>query len=171
VNLLRYAAQGLLYVPFMAAIGYFSTDPPYRHLEPDQALVRLSIRHAGERREECRERTPEELAKLPPNMRAPLICPRERVPVTVELEMDGKLLLRTTAPPSGLARDLASIVYWRQPVAAGPHRFVARLNDRRTEGFSHVAEATVTLEPGDALVIDFQAEQGGFLFHSRSSPR
>lgn len=167
MSILRYATQGLLYVPFMAAVGYFSTDPPYRHLEPDQALVRLSIRHAGERKEECRERSPEELAKLPPNMRAPQICPRERVPVTVELEMDGEVLLHTTAPPSGLAKDLASSVYWRQPVPAGRHRFVVRLNDRRSEGFSHVAEATVTLKPGDALVIDFQAEKGGFLFRSR----
>ena len=163
-QVLRFLAQALLYVPFMVLIGYLSTAPAYRHLDPGEALVRLSLSHAGSRVSECRQRTPEELVKLPPNMRAPLDCPRERSPVTVELEMDGALVYRIVAPPSGVRRDLASTVYWRRAVLAGPHRFTARLKDRREGDFNYVKEIAVTLEPGRVLVIDFNAAQGGFVF-------
>lgn len=161
---LRFLAQALLYVPFMALVGYFSTGPAYRHLDPGEALVRLSFSHAGSRVSECRKRTPEELAKLPPNMRAPLDCPRERSPVMVELEMDGELVYRSVAAPSGLRRDLASTVYWRRAVSAGKHRFTARLKDQREGDFNYVKEIAVTLEPGRVLVIDFNPAQGGFIF-------
>jgi hypothetical protein len=161
---LRFVAQALLYVPFMALIGYFSTGPAYRHLDPGEALVRLSFSHAGARVSECRQRTPEELAKMPPNMRAPLDCPRERSPVTVELEMDGAIVYRIVAAPSGLSRDLASTVYWRRVVSAGAHRFTARLKDKREGDFNYVKEIAVTLDPGRVLVIDFNPGQGGFIF-------
>jgi len=161
---LRFIAQALLYVPFMVLIGYFSTEPAYRHLDPGEALVRLSLSHAGSRVSECRQRTPEELAKMPPNMRAPLDCPRERSPVTVELEMDGALVYRIVSAPSGLRRDLASTVYWRRVVSAGAHRFTVRLKDKREGDFNYVKEFAVTLEPGRVLVIDFNPGQGGFIF-------
>lgn len=160
---LRFFAQALLYVPFMALIGYFSTSPPYRHLGADQALVRLSFSHAAQRIGECRERTPEELAKLPPNMRAPLVCPRERAPVSVELEIDGRLVYQALAPPSGFTRDGAATVYQRLPIAAGRHRFTARLNDRVAPGFNYERDATLDVGAGRVLVIDFNAAQGGFL--------
>lgn len=161
---LRFAAQALLYLPFMALIGYFSSAPAYRHLGADQALVRLSFSHAAQRIGECRQRTPQELAKLPPNMRAPLECPRERAPVAIDLEIDGKLVYRAVAPPSGLTRDGAATVYQRIPIAAGRHHFTARLNDRVASGFNYEREAILDLGAGRVLVIDFNASQGGFLF-------
>ena len=163
---LRYLAQVLLYLPLMAILGYFSTSPAYTHLRPDEALVRLSFSHAAQRLGECRERTPEELAKLAPNMRAPTVCPRERAPVTVELEMDGKLLYHVVAPPSGLSRDGASTVYRRLPVQGGKHRFVARLRDRAEGDYNYVKDITLDLAPGRAVVIDFIAGQGGWLFRT-----
>ena len=163
-NALRYLAQALLYVPFMAIIGYFSTSPAYRHLAPGEALIRLSISHAAQRKGECRERTPEELAKLSPNMRAPLDCPRERSAVTVEIDLDGQRVVQAVAPPSGLTRDGASTLYRRLPVAAGTHRIVARLRDRASGEFNYVREVELELKPGRVLVIDFHAARGGFEF-------
>ncbi len=160
----RFMAQALLYVPFMVLIGYFSTSPAYRHLAADQALVRLSFSHAAQRIGECRKRTPEELAKLPPNMRAPLECPRERAPVAIELEIDGKLVYQAVVPPSGFTRDGAATAYQRLPIAAGRHRFTARLNDRVAPGFHFERDAILDIEPGRVLVIDFNASRGGFLF-------
>ena len=163
-NLLRYLAQAALYVPLMAIIGYFSTSPAYHHLAPGEALIRLSISHAAQRKAECHERTPEELAKLAPNMRAPLDCPRERSAVTVELELDGQRVVQAVAPPSGLTRDGASTIYRRLPVAAGTHRIVARLRDRASGDFNYVREVELELKPGRVLVIDFHAAKGGFEF-------
>lgn len=163
-NALRYLAQALLYAAFVAVIGYFSSAPRYVHLPPDEALLKLSFSHAGARKVPCRERTPEELAKLAPNMRAQNVCPRERVPVTVEIVLDGAPLLRVVAPPSGFAKDGASTVYRRVPVSAGTHRIVARLADAADGEFNHQGDATVDLAPGHVLVIDFDAARGGFVF-------
>jgi hypothetical protein len=163
-NVLRYLAQAALYVPFMAIIGYFSTSPAYHHLAPDQALIRFSLSHAAQRKVECHERTPEELAKLAPNMRAPMDCPRERAAVTVELELDGQLMFSIVAPPSGLASDGASTVYRRLPVTAGTHHIVARLKDRAGGDFNYVRDVDLELKPGRVLVIDFHPAKGGFEF-------
>jgi hypothetical protein len=163
-NALRYLAQALLYAAFVAVIGYFSSAPRYVHVPPDEALLKLSFSHAGARKELCHERTPEELAKLAPNMRAQSVCPRERVPVTVEVALDGAPLFRVVAPPSGFARDGASTVYRRVMVPAGTHRIVARLADTANGEFNHTGDTTVDLAPGHVLVIDFDAARGGFLF-------
>lgn len=162
---LRWAAQALVYAVFAAALGYFSAGPAYVHHPPDRALVKLSFSHAGARETECRRLTPEEIADLPANMRRPLDCPRGRVSLLVELELDGTLLYRAELPPSGVAGDGASTVYQRFPVAAGRHRLVARLRDsRRSEGFDYERSETVELRPRQNFVVDFRADTGGFVF-------
>jgi hypothetical protein len=161
---LRIAAQLLLYVPLMVLIGYFSSAPKFSPIGETEALVRLSFIHAAQRKAPCRQRTPEELAKLPPNMRAPLDCPRERSPLVVELELDGKLVLQREVPPAGLKRDGNATVYHRLPVPAGRHTIAVRLRDRPGEGFDYKREEMVELAPGRVLLIDFAAAKGGFLF-------
>ena len=163
---LRILAQLVLYLPLMALIGYFSTRPQFAQLAPGEALVRLSFIHAAERKEACRERSAAELAKLAPNMRAALDCPRERAPVLVELELDGKVVLKREVPPAGLQRDGAAIAYFRLPVPAGRHHVVARLRDTPAGGFNHQSETTLELRPGAALTVDFDAAKGGFVFRS-----
>jgi len=160
------AGQLAGYAAFCAALGYFSTSPPYRHLPADAALVKLSLQHAGQRKEPCRERSAEELAKLAPNMRAATVCARERVPLTVVVEIDGATLVDATVPPSGLAKDGSGMLYRRLEVPAGRHRVVAKLGDAPTPGFDHVREATVDLAPGAILLLDFDAKAGGWVFRS-----
>jgi hypothetical protein len=164
VSALRVLFQLALYVPLMALIGYFSSYPRFTQVGPGEALVRLSIVHAAERLQECRERTPGELAKMAPNMRAALDCPRERAPLVVELEFDGRVVYRRSVAPSGLRRDGAAAVYHRMQVPAGAHRMVARMRDRSGEGFNYVRETALELAPGSSLVIDFSVAQGGFVF-------
>jgi hypothetical protein len=161
---LRYGAQALLYAAFVAVIGYFSTSPAYEHLAPGEALLKLSLTHAGARKEACRQRSAEELAKLAPNMRAQSVCPRERVPVTVEVTLDDAPLFRVVAPPSGFSKDGASTIYRRVPVSAGSHRIGARLADNPAGEFTFAHAATVDLAPGGVVVIDFDPAQGGFVF-------
>ena len=160
--------RGVLLLPafaaFAALIGYFSTQPAWRLRAPDAAVVKVSFVHAGERKVACRERTPGELAKLAPNMRAALDCPRERSHVKIEVEMDGALIYAADTPPSGLRHDMPSSVYRRLEVPAGHHTFRARLADTADGAFRHAAESHIDLEPGHVLVIDFA--RGGFEFRS-----
>ena len=158
------AGQALLYGSFALLVGIFSQWPAYAPLETDEALIKLSFVHHGQRLADCRPYTAEERAKLAPNMRAPLKCERERASVTVELDIDGTPAYRHTAAPSGLSRDGASTVYKRLEVPAGTHRITVRMRDTTaTSGFNHEHEATVDLKPSQVLVIDFDAERGGIV--------
>jgi hypothetical protein len=157
--------QALLYGLFALFIGVFSHWPRYTPLPPGQAVVKVSFIHHGARVAECRALSAEELAKLPPNMRAPMQCGRERAPVTVELDVDGATVYRQVAAASGLSRDGASAVYHRLNLVAGEHRIAVRLKDRAGDGpFTYTREATVRLQPAQVLVIDFDAQRGGITF-------
>ncbi len=161
-RLRAWIGQTVLYGLFALAVGVFSHWPPYRHLAADLALIKLSLVHTGKPVGDCRPLTPEELAKLPPNMRAPVQCPRERSPVTVELDIDGAPVVRAEAAPSGLARDGASAIYRRIPVRAGERLISVRLRDDvRSKGFAYNLERRVHLAPAQVLVIDFDTEKGG----------
>jgi len=157
--------QALLYAAFAATIGWFSSNPTYRHLGEGEALLKLSFSHPGQLRSDCRRRTSEELQRLAPNMRQEMDCPRERSPTTVELHIDGALLAHKEVQPAGLSRDGASTYYGRFPVPAGEHRLVVRIDDSvRVPGFNHERDETVRLEPGRILVVDFDPAKGGILF-------
>lgn len=148
--------QALSYAAFAGTLALFSSWPMYRHLDADQALIKLSIVHHGQRLEACRENTPEELAKLPPNMRAVTRCARARAPLLVEVDLDGVPVYRQQAPASGLARDGAATLYHRLVTIAGSHRIAVRLRDSaRSEGFDYQREAGIKLRPAQILVIDF----------------
>ena len=163
-KLLRYALQGVNYAVFMALIGYFSTAPAVRQLGENEAVVTLAFAHRGQPVEPCRQLSPEELVKLPPNMRLASDCPRERSPVVVEVLMDGRLLFREQADPPGLFKDGGVDIFRSAKVPAGTHLFEIRMNDSvRVEGFNYTHQEEVTLEPARHLVIDFKPEQGFIL--------
>jgi len=159
---LAWVGQALLYALFALIIGVFSRWPEYRHTAPGEAVIKLSFTHASKRIAECRELKPEELAKLPPNMRAPTKCGRERAPVKVEVDIDGVPTFRHVATPSGLSRDGAASVYERLNLPAGTHRIAVRLKDSAGgSAFDYERTQTVTLAPAQILVIDFDAEKDG----------
>jgi hypothetical protein len=160
----RYSLQALLYGLFALAIGYFASAPAVVSLPADQALIKVSFSHAGRVKGECHQRSAAELAGLPPNMRAPLDCPRERSPVLFELDLDGRTITRLELPPAGLARDGASSVYRRFPVDAGRHVLRARLKDDvRLGDFNHERATEVVLSAGQVFVVDFNLRAGGFI--------
>ena len=80
---IRYLLQAINYSVFMGLIWYFATAPSFQILAEDEALITIAFAHAGALREPCRKLSYEELAELPPNMRKPEECPRERSPVTI----------------------------------------------------------------------------------------
>jgi hypothetical protein len=171
VNARSILLQVPAYAAFAAFIGYFSSAPAYRHLDPGVAVVKLSLVHAGELKQPCRQRTAEELAKLAPNMRAAMECTRERSDVRVEVEMDGRVIERVEARASGLRHDLPSSIYRRLEVSAGRHAVTARLADDATGQYRHQKSATVDLAAGHVLVIDFVPSRGGFLFVGTANER
>lgn len=157
-----WAGQLLLYGLFAAAIGVFSQWPRVHPIEPGQALIKLSFTRVGKPVGDCRKPSAEEQARLPPNMRAPEICPRERSPITVQVDVDGQRALQRIAAPTGLSKDGAAAVYERLVVPAGERRIAVQLSDDvRARETPYRREATMQLATGQVLVIDFDAEKGG----------
>ncbi len=163
---LRYLGQVLVYGLIAVLLGFFADSPVYERFPETQGQLTLNIAHSGERLGDCRRLTSEEIAALPPLQRKPMVCEdRGRQAVVVEVELDGELLVDEAVPPSGLFGDGPSQLYANFAVPSGRHRLVARLRDSdRAEGFDYTREENVEIGPRRRLVIEFQAEFGGFIF-------
>lgn len=160
---LRWLGQAGVYLAIAAILGLFASWPSYTRLPAEQALIKLSLVHGGEPKEACRRPSAEELAEQAANMRRALICPRERVPVRLELRLDGQVLYADNLPPSGIAGDGPSRLYRRFTVPAGHHSLFLGLNDSGGEtGFDYQNAFELELEPGQSLAVSFRAETGGF---------
>lgn len=164
-NAMRYAVQAGCFGLFAVFVGYLSASPSYQYRDATESVVKLSLSHAADRVEPCVVLTPEEVAKLAPNMRQELRCERERLPVVVELDVDGERLLQIVAPPSGLWDDGPASIYETINIAPGPHTISVRLRDTaRASGWDHNKTESVVLEAGRYFTITFAAENGGFSF-------
>ena len=162
---LRILLQALAYAAFAAVIGYLSAAPAYDYADAGQATIKLSLSHAANRVKPCVRLTPEQIADLAPNMRHAEDCERQRLPLTVELEVDGELLAHIEAPPSGLWNDGPASVYERFDVEPGAHTLTARLRDSaRTDGWDYTHTENVSLPASRYLTVTFHAETGGFSF-------
>lgn len=165
VSVPRLAGLFVVMAAVMALAAAFSDAPAYRQIPPDTGVIKFSFSHSADRARECRRRTPEELAKLPPNMRRPLECPRGRRGIVAELTIDETTVFSGEIPPSGFAKDGPSQIYRRFLVKAGSHTVTARLRDTpRTDGFDHERTEAVTVAPGQSLALDFRPEHGGFVW-------
>jgi ferredoxin/coenzyme F420-reducing hydrogenase delta subunit len=161
----RVAGMALLLGLFAGVTAVFATQPSWRQLAPDEAVVRLAIRHATATKIECKPLTPQQMSDLKPNMRLPVDCPRERWPVYVELERDGKLLYQGTHRPSGLWEDGAATVFRTFRIPAGRQTIVVRMRDTgRESGFDQVRSGTIDVVPGENFVIEFHSGEG-FTWH------
>lgn len=159
--LVRFAA--LVFV--FAGVVSLSNWPAYRSLPENTGVLTLSFSHGADRSALCRKATPEELAALPANMRRPEICPRERPPVYLELDIDGARKLEAEVPPSGFGRDGPSRVHESFTLPTGEYEVAVRMRDYSGDGFEWQAQSTVLIRPADHRVVDFRAAAGGFLFH------
>ncbi len=160
----RFLSQAIAYGVFITVLGIFSVWPGYRLLGDQEAIVSLTFSHAADRVGECRRLTQEELNELPPNMRKPDDCPRERHPVRVELRIDDTLVYSETAQPSGLWSDGKANVYRRVTVNAGEHELYVGMNNSGTDtGFDFELRQDVTILSGQNLVITFDDLHQTFL--------
>jgi hypothetical protein len=165
MRVVKILSQGVFYAGLAVLIGYFSVAPRYQYAPEDVAVVKLALTHAAERVTPCVQFTPEEIAAMPPNERQPGKCERERVPLTVELEVDGELLVSLEARPAGLWNDGPASVYERFNVEPGKHRFTARLRDSdRESGWDYTHTEEVDLTAGRYFTVTFRAGTGGFSF-------
>ncbi len=159
----RYVLQAIAYAAFAFVVGYLSFWPRYDYASPESATVKLSLSHATERVKPCVQLTPQQIAELAPNMRRSQSCERKRVPLLIELEFDGDVMIQLQAEPSGLWGDGPASVYERFDMVPGTHRISVRMRDSaQADTWDYTHTEDVVLEAGRYLTITFKAENGGF---------
>ena len=158
-------AQVFLYTVFAAFVGYLSVAPPYQYADPNLAVIKLSLSHAADRVKECVKLTPQQINERAMKGEPINECERARLPLAVELDVDGTTVLAMAALPSGLWNDGPASVYERFAVDAGAHTITARLRDSAREtGWDYEYSEQVNLAPGRYITITFSGENGGFEF-------
>lgn len=161
---MRLFREVLAYALFAAVIGLLSVWPRYALVGAEDAIISLSFSHAGKRVGECRTLTQEELNELPPNMRKPMDCPRERHPVRVELRSGDDVLYKDLLAPSGFWADGKANVYRRIVVPAGNHDIFVGMNDGdNDDGFAFQSQASIDIQAGRNVVIRFDQQSQRFL--------
>jgi len=160
----RYLVQAVFAALTMAMIGYLSHRPVYYPIAANEAVIKVSFSHPGERKDQCGKLTKEQMKGMTAKERVrSTLCSRERLPVTLKITLDGKPIFEQTKDPGGLSKDGKSIFYHRTTVPAGPHEIEVKMRDSaRTEGFDYARTDKVVLEPGQNHVIVFDEENGSF---------
>lgn len=144
---------------FAAVVGLLSVWPRYNLVDADNAIITVTFAHAAQRVGECRILTQEELNKLPPNMRKPSDCPRERHVVRFQLRSGEKVLYEDTLLPSGIWSDGKANIYQRVIIPAGRHAVFVGMNDSGDEtGFDYETQASLDVAPGRNVVVQFNPE-------------
>ena len=162
--MIRYAGQIAMYAVFAATVGLFSVWPGYSMLRDDEAIISLTFSHAAKRVGECRSLSQEELNELPPNMRKPNACPRERHPTYVELRANGNVVFAATLLPSGLWSDGKANVYYRARLKSGKYELFVGMNDSGdSRKFDYTLTQETEIEPGQNLVVSFDGSRGSFV--------
>lgn len=162
---MKIVGQLIAYAVFMVVVGWLSVQPQLRLLGDEEAMVSLSFSHAARRVGECKRLSQEELLALPPNMRKPDECPRERHLLQVVLVMDERTLYEATLAPTGLWSDGKATAYHRIRVPVGEHDFSVRMNDSGVEGQNDFEySTTISLRPGQNLVVFFDPAIQQFRF-------
>lgn len=165
------------FVAFFLAISWGLSSLagfPWMASDPGSAMLKVSFKYTPPFKVEQAGLTEAEIRKLPVHMR-PTNPARavtgERKDTVLELELDGRPLLKRVYRPVGLRRDGPSYAYEEIPLPPGTHTLRARLGDREPSapvkgqeeggdrrGWSIQKKATVA--PGQVLLLEFQEEAG-----------
>ncbi len=161
---MKLAFEILAWAFFAAVVGLLSVWPRYDTIEKNYAIVTVTFSHAANLIGECRTLTQEDLNKLPPNMRKPSECPRERHLVRIELRSDDAVLFREVLAPSGIWSDGKANIYRRIVVPARTHDLFVGMNDSGDEdGFDFEESRRIDIAPGRNVVVRFDEQLHQFL--------
>lgn len=168
---LERAAAALVAAAAMLALVALSSVS-VRAGDPRGASIRLSWRAVGERAEECREVSPEELAALPAHMRAPRICERRLLPFRLLVSLDGKQVLRERLQPAGASGDRPVYVDRELRVDPGRHRIELRFDVEWPPGVEARApepsfDRELDLGAGELQLVTLDSDTRRFVVRSR----
>lgn len=116
-----------------------------------RAMLRLAWRHRSALVEQCRRRSPEELAKLPQHMRREMDCDRKLQPYRLEVTIDSALTSDSVAA-RGATHDRPLSVFREFALAPGAHQVHIRFAPYAGSGASFALDTTLSL-PARAVAV------------------
>jgi hypothetical protein len=158
--LLRALVPGLALLAIVLGLAAAANRPATAAL-PGDSQVRLALAHRGQLMAEAGSLPPEVADRLPPGVDPAAVLGGERFPVQLQLEVDGERVLERSYRPGGLRREgsvYALETWWLRP---GQHALLVRLMDDGA-GWRTAFAGTVALEPGQALVLVYDAARAAF---------
>ena len=160
-RLAAWLGQAAFYGIVIVFLGVLANGPAIHPVKAGEAELKLVVHYSGKLLGQCRRRSSEELEKLAPNMRAPLVCPREKSPVLVRMSIDDRIVFEHEIVPSGFHRDGILALYKRFVFDAGPARLQVKIrDDLRSNEFTAILDRRIELSPGRILVVEF--DDSGF---------
>ena len=115
---------GVLGAAGVLALVRAGSFTPYTAERDVGAIVRLAWRARGEHVRECRERTPEELQRLPVHMREKEVCEGRVLPYRLVVVLDSVQLVDRLVHGAGAREDRPLYVYQDLAVRPGTHHVV-----------------------------------------------
>ena len=124
----------------LAVIVWGSNAPLTAHRSGD-GVLRVAWSARPERIETCRQRSDEELARLPQHMREPLVCEGTTAEYRLQVRVDGALVSDRVLRGGGLRRDRRLYVLEELPLPPGKTTTIAVRLDRMDAGDTRMRPA------------------------------
>jgi len=157
---------------------------PYAAGATDGAAVRLAWRARGERVEECRRPSAEELARLPQHMRREEICEGRVLPHRLVVTLDDRVVIDEVVHAAGAHADRPLFVYHEIAASPGRHAFTVRFERVSAPGRDGtivtnddvapaVLELTdeIDLRPLDVALVTYDPERRVLVLRQPASPQ
>lgn len=139
-------------VAALAAVGAGSRVP-WRWTDDERAVVRLSWRAPALRIEECRPLTEEEKAARPVHMRRDSTCVGRGVDFRLEVDLDGRPVVRDTLAGSAELGDRPVAIRREIAVEPGSRRLAVRFEALEGSSRPSRLEETLDLAPREIAVV------------------
>jgi hypothetical protein len=124
---------------------------PWSAPDSGRAVLRLSWRATGERVEECRSATAEELQRLPAHMRQERICEGRVAPFHLVVRVDGRTRLADTVRAGGARADRPIYVFRELTLDPGAHEVIVEFSMARPAGATSPDTSGRSFPPALAL--------------------
>lgn len=158
-----------------AVLIFLFSNAGYLFSNPNDSLLKLSLKHAGKRIVECDEAAmlAEEAKKYSEQLKETGMaqmslsklgaCSRERHPVYIEMYVDNEKKLVNSYMPGGWKNDGASFIYEKFVLKPGSHRLLIKMRDTKDgEHFDYAFEGSIESKAGYITVIDFDERSKKF---------
>jgi hypothetical protein len=176
---------GALVAVLVMGLVVWASQAPLTVHHREEGVVRLAWSLRPERIEDCRQRTPEELARLPQHMRQQTVCEGQAAEYQLTARRDGDVVVQRTVRGGGWRRDRRLYVFHEIPMpsaesvvdiqferlGSGPAVGPAETLPADVAPARLTFSARLSVQPREVVLITYWAEQRALIAVRNSAAR